>query len=140
MSLHDEFSDNFLLMDFGRCFNIWSGWFELISISIRLLFGSLNGLWKSVFKFNVKLRKSTDVMLVVTVIGKNFLELINCHFLKHHKMSKIFNKKTVKLSYSCCRNMGSVIATIEELFNQLLITIDAIAETKPNVHSSIINV
>ena len=36
MSLHDEFSDNFLLMDFGRCFNIWSGWFELISISINL--------------------------------------------------------------------------------------------------------
>ena len=36
--------------------------------------------------------------------------------------------------------MGSVIATIEELFNQLLITIDTIAETKPNVHSSIINV
>ena len=37
-----------------------------------------------------------------TNIGKKF---INNHFPKHHKMSKIFNKNTIKLSYSCCRNM-----------------------------------
>ena len=46
-----------------------------------------------------------------TNIGKKFFKLINRHFPKHHKMSKIFNKKTIKLIYSCCRNMCSVIAS-----------------------------
>ena len=49
--------------------------------------------------------------IVKTNIGKNFFKLINHHFPKHHKMSKIFNKNTIKLSYSSCRNMGSVIAS-----------------------------
>ena len=49
--------------------------------------------------------------LVKTNIGKKFFKLINHHFPKHHKMSKIFNKNTIKLSYSCCRNMSSVIAS-----------------------------
>ena len=50
--------------------------------------------------------------IVKANISKKFLiKLINCHFPKHHKMSKICKKKnTIKLSYSCSRNMGSVIA------------------------------
>ena len=31
------------------------------------------------------------------------------HFPKRHKMSKVFNKDTVKLSNSCCRNISSKI-------------------------------
>ena len=46
-----------------------------------------------------------------TSIGKKFFKLINRHFPNHHKMSKIFNKNTMKLGYSCCRNIGSVIAS-----------------------------
>ena len=49
--------------------------------------------------------------IVKTNIGKKFFKLINRHFPKHHKMSKIFNKNAIKLSYNCCRNMGSVIAS-----------------------------
>ena len=45
-------------------------------------------------------------------IGKKFFKLIKRHFPKHRKMSKIFNKNTIKLSYSCCRNTGSVIASL----------------------------
>ena len=45
--------------------------------------------------------------IVETNIGKKFFKLINRHFPKH----KIFNKNMIKLSYSCCRNMGSVIAS-----------------------------
>ena len=49
--------------------------------------------------------------IVKTNIGKKFFKLINLHFPKHHKKSKIFHKNSIKLSYSCCRNMGSVIAS-----------------------------
>ena len=38
---------------------------------------------------------------VKTKIGKFFLQLIKKHFLKEHKFHKIFNKNTLKLSYSC---------------------------------------
>ena len=44
-------------------------------------------------------------------IGMKFFKLINRHFLEHHKMSKIFNRNTITLSYKCCRNIGSVIAS-----------------------------
>ena len=46
-----------------------------------------------------------------TSFGNKFFELINRHFPKQHKMSKTFNKHTIKLSYSCCRNIDSVIAS-----------------------------
>ena len=38
---------------------------------------------------------------VKTNLGKEFFKLLKRHFPKCHKMSKIFNKNTVKLSYSC---------------------------------------
>ena len=38
-------------------------------------------------------------------IGKNFL-----HFSVNNKMHKIFNKNTVKVSYSCMKNMDSIIS------------------------------
>ena len=41
-------------------------------------------------------------------IGQQFFDLINCHFLTHRKISKIFHKNTIMLNYSCCRNIGSV--------------------------------
>ena len=43
-------------------------------------------------------------------IGKKFFKLVKSHCPKH-KMLKTFNKNTIKLSYSYCRNMGSVIAS-----------------------------
>ena len=49
--------------------------------------------------------------IVKTNIVKKFLKLINRYFPKHHKISKTFNKNTTKLSYSCCRNLMSVIAS-----------------------------
>ena len=41
--LMTNFLVNLLLMDFGSCFNIWGGWFELIPLYIGSLFGLLNG-------------------------------------------------------------------------------------------------
>ena len=37
-------------------------------------------------------------------IGKFFWQLIKKHFSKEHKLYKIFNKNTLKLSYSCIPN------------------------------------
>ena len=42
-------------------------------------------------------------------IGKKFLNLIDKHFPKTNKLHKIFNRNTIKLSYSCTKNMGRII-------------------------------
>ena len=42
-------------------------------------------------------------------LGKPFLRLVKQHFPKHHKLSKIFYKNTLKLSYCCMKNMSSII-------------------------------
>ena len=46
---------------------------------------------------------------VKTNIGKTFIKLVKKHFPKDHKLSKIFNTNTLKLSYSCLKNMLSII-------------------------------
>ena len=46
---------------------------------------------------------------VSTNIGKKFLNLIDKHFPKTNKLHKIFNRNTIKLSYSCTKNMGRII-------------------------------
>ena len=49
-------------------------------------------------------------MSVKTNIGKVFFKLLNKHFPKENKFHKIYNKNNVKLSYSCTKNMGSIIS------------------------------
>ena len=44
-----------------------------------------------------------------TNVGKSFLRLITQHFPASHKYHKIFNKNTVKVSYSCMDNMERII-------------------------------
>ena len=46
---------------------------------------------------------------VKTNIGKTFLKLVKKHFLRGHKLYKIFSKDTLKLSYSCMSSMSSII-------------------------------
>ena len=46
---------------------------------------------------------------VETKIGKTFLKLIDKHFPKKHKYHKIFNRNTIKVSYSCTKNMKTII-------------------------------
>ena len=47
---------------------------------------------------------------VETDVGRVFLNLVKKHFPRHHKYSKIFNKNTIKISYSCMPNMKSIIS------------------------------
>ena len=43
-------------------------------------------------------------------IGITFLNLIKKHFPKTNKLLKIFNKNTVKISYTCMNNISSIIS------------------------------
>ena len=64
--------------------------------------------WKQKRKiiwFNPPFSKS-----VKTNIGKIFLQLLSKHFPKNHKIHKIFNRDAVKISYSCMKNIGSIIS------------------------------
>ena len=46
---------------------------------------------------------------VSTNIAKRFLDLLDKHFPKNNHLHKIFNRSTVKVSYSCTPNVGSII-------------------------------
>ena len=48
--------------------------------------------------------------MVKTNVGRAFLHLLNKHFGKQHRFNKIFNRNTVKLSYSCMPNFESLIS------------------------------
>ena len=52
--------------------------------------------------------KPTSSKAVSTNIAKIFLRLINRHFPKSHRLHKIFNRNTVKVSYSCMQNMSKI--------------------------------
>ena len=47
--------------------------------------------------------------IVATKIGKKFLLLLDKHFPKPHKLSKVFNRNNVKVSYSSMPNFASII-------------------------------
>ena len=46
-----------------------------------------------------------------TNIGKTFLQLLDRNVPPHHRLHKIINKNTVKISYSCMLNMASHISS-----------------------------
>ena len=50
-------------------------------------------------------------MNVKTNIGKCFFKLLKKHFPRNHTFHKIFNKNTIKISYSCFPNMNSIISS-----------------------------
>ena len=48
---------------------------------------------------------------VKTNVAKEFLSLIKKHFTSSHKLSKIFNLKTLKVSYCCMPSIKSIISS-----------------------------
>ena len=48
---------------------------------------------------------------VKTRVGDEFFKLISKHFPKSNPLSKIINRNTVKMSYRCTPNMGSIISS-----------------------------
>mgnify|MGYP004361308217 CR=1 FL=1 len=59
---------------------------------------------RNIIWFNPPFSKS-----VSTNIGKKFLILIDKHFPRSNKLHKIFNRNSVKVSYSCTENMAQII-------------------------------
>ena len=47
---------------------------------------------------------------VKTNVGKIFWRLVKRHFPKENPLHKIFNKSTLKISYSCMGNVASVLS------------------------------
>ena len=68
---------------------------------------------------NTRRRRSRNIIYynppfslgVKTNIGKEFLRLLRTHFHRNHKFHKLFNKNNVKLSYSCTRNIASILSS-----------------------------
>ena len=48
---------------------------------------------------------------VKTDVGRKFLNLLTTHFPLHHRLHKILNKNTVKVSYSCMTNLLTHISS-----------------------------
>ena len=48
---------------------------------------------------------------VKTNLGKKFLGIVDKCFSQNHPLHKIFNRHTLKLSYSCMPNMKTIIAS-----------------------------
>ena len=48
---------------------------------------------------------------VKNCIEKEFYQLIDKHFPKHHRYHKIFNRHNIRVSYSCTQNMKAVISS-----------------------------
>ena len=48
-------------------------------------------------------------MNVETNVGRTFLGLVKKHFPEGHRLHKIFNKNTLKVSYSCMESIGKII-------------------------------
>ena len=59
---------------------------------------------RNIIWFNPPFSKSVN-----TNIGREFLSLIDKHFPLQHKLHKIFNRNTLKVSYSCMNNVKSII-------------------------------
>ena len=84
---------------------------------------SRNTIWfNSPFSQNVK-----------TNVGKTFLRLIYKHFPKTSKLHKIFNRRNVKISYSCMGNMTTVIRQ-HDIQDHLFRTSRATAGKNPTAH------
>ena len=46
---------------------------------------------------------------ISTNVAKTYIQLVTKHFPRSHKLHKIFNHNTVKVSYSCMNNMSKII-------------------------------
>ena len=44
-----------------------------------------------------------------TNLGRKFLDLVDRHFSKSNPLSRIFNRNTLKIGYSCTKNMKAII-------------------------------
>ena len=72
---------------------------------------------------------------VKTNVGKIFLRLVKRHFPKENPPHKIFNKNTLKVSYSCMGNVASILSAHRKIFYiQKSLNLVAIVDQSPIAH------
>ena len=91
---------NIVIWPFYWCFKQRSVNLILKNIYIRAIL---------IFAHPSSRKKAIFAQSVPTKIGKYFLNLLDTHFPPHHKFHKIFNRNSVKISYSCTKNIKSII-------------------------------
>ena len=79
--------------------------------SEKLSYNNINGninrnhnFSRNIIWFNPPYDKSVE-----TKVGETFLKLVKRHFNNNYRHHKIFNKNNIKVSYSCMKNMHSII-------------------------------
>ena len=85
------------------------------SFRLFLLYGGLNHMMFRCLFFRVRcvwfgVALNDRLKNVETNVGKCFLSLIDKHFPKSNPLHKIFNRNTIKLSYSCMGNIKTIIS------------------------------
>ena len=64
--------------------------------------------------------------------GGEFLKLLDKHFAKGHKLNKVYNRNTVKVSYSCMKNMDAITRTQNQKIHQSVKTTRNQSHASPN--------
>ena len=105
----------------GICLMIFGGWLDLVPFyedklhqsgyQQKLKYNPVNTKThnkrnhkRNTIWFNLSFSRN-----VSTKIGKYLLNLLDKHFPKNHRFHKIFNRNSVKVSYSCTKNMKTII-------------------------------
>ena len=81
---------------------------------------------RKVVWFNPPFCKLTNIN-----IGRYFLHLLDKHFNRCNPLSRIFNRNTVKISYSCTKNMYNILSN----HNRRLLNELTTRDRNPNVES-----
>ena len=71
-----------------------------------------------------------------TNIGHKFLALVDKHFPKHHKLRKVFNRNTIKISYSCMNNTKQIIDNHNKRILTVSIQIDNTATAAATIDNN----
>ena len=83
---------------------------------------------RKVVWFNPPFCKLTNIN-----IGRYFLHLLDKHFNRGNPLSRIFNRNTVKISYSCTKNMYNILSN----HNRRLLNELTTRDRNPNVESKL---
>ncbi len=83
---------------------------KCLSINFRKSLATLSQKEKRKRTRNIIWFNPPHIKTVRTNVARDFLKLIDKHFSKTSPLHKIFNRKTIRVSYSCMNNMKSVIS------------------------------
>ena len=86
--------------------NIKEQWYKTVDFNYNLVYKNNNkrSRQRNIIWFNLPFSQA-----VWANIGKQFLDLLDKHFPQNNQLHKTFNRNTVKVSYSCTPNVGSII-------------------------------